>query len=110
MPTNRNLNLVLAAVVAAGAAAAAPAWAQDRASGIGARSPEVVERGPDGRVKSVRVDGVVYPVCQREGEDSCIQPRAAGLNWGDRPMQRWPGAPASERRMSDRTERPASSR
>ncbi|MBA4803395.1 MAG: hypothetical protein H2038_01955 [Brevundimonas sp.] len=106
----RTLNLVLAAVVAAGSAAAAPAWTQDRAAGVAARSPEVVERGPDGRVKSVRVEGVVYPVCQREGEDSCIQPRAAGLGWGDRPMQRWPGAPASARQGSDSADRSAARR
>jgi len=47
----------------------------------------------------VRVDGVVYPVCTRDDEDSCIQPRAARLGWGNRPLQNWPGEPAS--RMQD---------
>ena len=37
-----------------------------------------------------------YPVCKSESDDACIQPRAAGLDWGNRPLDHWPGKPASE--------------
>ena len=36
-----------------------------------------------------------YPVCQGEEQDGCIQPREAGLNYGNRPLDYWPGQPAS---------------
>ena len=36
-----------------------------------------------------------YPVCQGDETDSCIQPREAGLNYGNRPLDYWPGEPAS---------------
>ena len=32
-----------------------------------------------------------------EAQDACIQPRAAGLNWGDVPLNHWPGEAVSER-------------
>lgn len=37
-----------------------------------------------------------YPVCKGEVQDSCINPRAAGLSWGNRPLDHWPGKPASD--------------
>ena len=37
-----------------------------------------------------------YPICKGEIQDGCIQPRAAGKNWGNRPLDYWPGRPASE--------------
>ena len=37
-----------------------------------------------------------YPVCKGDIQDSCINPRAAGMNWGNRPLDYWPGKPASE--------------
>lgn len=106
MSISRNLKAVIAATAVAGAAAAAPVQAQDATRqadpGIRAESPEVVERAPNGRVTSVRVGDTVYKVCMTENEDGCIQPRAAGLNWGDRPLQRWPGRPASQMDSRDR--------
>ncbi|MET1755826.1 hypothetical protein ABVV53_10200 [Novosphingobium sp. RD2P27] len=56
-----------------------------------AETPVVVERAPNGRATAVRVDGTVYPVCTTEQQDGCIQPRAAKLGWGDRPLTYWPG-------------------
>lgn len=56
-----------------------------------ANSPEVVERSPQGKVTKVRVDGKIYEVCESEEQDSCIQPRAAGLGRGDIPLSYWPG-------------------
>jgi hypothetical protein len=29
-------------------------------------------------------------------QDSCVNPREAGLNYGNRPLNYWPGQPASE--------------
>lgn len=57
---------------------------------------EIVQRGNDGRAQVVSIDGEEYTVCTREGQDSCINPRAAGLNWGGRELSYWPGQPASE--------------
>ena len=37
-----------------------------------------------------------YPPCRGEVQDSCINPREAGLNYGNRPLNYWPGRPASE--------------
>lgn len=36
-----------------------------------------------------------YPICGGDVQDSCIQPRAAGLNRGNVPLDYWPGQPAS---------------
>lgn len=46
-------------------------------------------------VPANRVQGD-YPICKGQEEDSCIQPRAAGKNYGNRPLDYWPGRPASE--------------
>lgn len=37
-----------------------------------------------------------YPICGGAIQDSCINPREAGKNYGNRPLQYWPGKPASE--------------
>ena len=37
-----------------------------------------------------------YPPCKGDMQDSCINPREAGLNYGNRPLNYWPGRPASE--------------
>ena len=102
MSTSRNLQAALFAAALVSAAEAASAQArQTTAPAARASAPEVVERAANGRPTSVRIDGAVYKVCMSEREDGCIQPRAAGLNWGDRPLQHWPGQPASQ------TNRPA---
>lgn len=106
----RTLKAAAAAASLAGAAAAAPVLAQDAptpapAAPARAEAPVVVERAANGRPTSVRIGGTVYKVCMTESEDSCIQPRAAGLNWGNRPLGHWPGRPASE--MNGRARAPA---
>lgn len=68
----------------------------DDHDGIMAKSPEIVQRGPDGRAQVVMVEGKRYQVCVGERQDSCINPRAAGLKWGDRPLRYWPGESTSE--------------
>jgi hypothetical protein len=37
-----------------------------------------------------------YPVCSTSVTDSCVNPREAGKNYGNRPLNYWPGRPASE--------------
>ncbi len=37
-----------------------------------------------------------YPICGGAIQDSCINPREAGKNYGNRPLDYWPGKPASE--------------
>lgn len=81
-------SLALAAFAAAGTAQADN---HSRDAEWKAESPEIVERTPQGKVTKVRVKGKVYDVCENEKQDSCIQPRAAGLNRGDFPLNYWPG-------------------
>ena len=61
-----------------------------------AESPVVVETNERGQATRVRVEGKVYDVCMNAEQDNCINPRAAGLNWGNRPLTYWPGEPASK--------------
>lgn len=70
-------------------ATAGTAAAQDKA--YQAKSPEVVERNAQGKATKVKVGETVYDVCMSATQDNCINPRAAGLNWGDRPLSYWPG-------------------
>src|SRR5690606_22712694 len=37
-----------------------------------------------------------YPVCSAEVQDGCVNPREAGKNYGNVPLEYWPGKPASE--------------
>lgn len=37
-----------------------------------------------------------YPVCSATVQDSCVNPREAGKKYGNRPLNYWPGKPASE--------------
>ncbi|TCM18165.1 hypothetical protein EDF56_105516 [Novosphingobium sp. PhB165] len=54
---------------------------------------EVVERDSRGRATSVQIDGTVYKVCTAQITDSCINPRQAGLNFGNQPLGHWPDEP-----------------
>ncbi|UIP08162.1 hypothetical protein LY632_07145 [Erythrobacter sp. SDW2] len=47
---------------------------------------EVVERNAQGKATKVRIGEYIVDVCMDEGmTDGCINPRAAGLNWGNYP-------------------------
>lgn len=61
-----------------------------------AETPVVVERNNNGKATKVRISGKEYDVCMKNDQDGCINPRAAGLNWGNRPLDYWPGKPASK--------------
>lgn len=57
---------------------------------------QILARDAHGRATEVRVDGHDYMVCNAQRQDECINPRAAGLHFGNRPLAYWPGKPASE--------------
>ncbi|KLE32651.1 hypothetical protein AAW01_00915 [Aurantiacibacter gangjinensis] len=57
---------------------------------------EVIERDDRGRATRVRMNGQEYAVCTQNEQDSCINPREAGLNFGNRALGYWPGRPASQ--------------
>ena len=61
-----------------------------------AETPEIVERNEKGKATKVRIEGKVYDVCMKDDQDGCINPRAPGLKWGNRPLDYWPGKPASQ--------------
>ena len=84
--------LIAAAVLAA--TIAAPVIAQTRTTAPATAS--VVERDARGRATRVSVEGRTYEVCRPGMTDGCINPREAGLNFGNVPLDRWPGRPASE--------------
>ena len=56
----------------------------------------VIERNDKGQATRIRVDGQVYEVCRDGKTDGCINPRDAGLDFGNVPLDHWPGKPASE--------------
>lgn len=54
-------------------------------------SGEVLQTTP----AATRADGA-YPICSATVTDGCVNPREAGKNYGNRPLNYWPGRPASE--------------
>lgn len=115
----RTTNLIAAAVLAS--TLAAPGFAQGQGSAspsmasttqTGPQTPAtpplpdsatsvaangtVTERDSNGRATKVVVDGRIYDVCAGTRTDGCVNPREAGLRFGNRPLGYWPGAPASE--------------
>lgn len=74
--------LAAAMTLSFGAAAVADDHAEIKA--------EVIERNAQGKATKVRIDGKDIAVCMTESQDNCINPRAAGLKWGDRPLGYFP--------------------
>ncbi len=71
--------------------------AQGTANAYGCNAVSTVtERDSRGRATKVTVDGREYVVCTAMIMDSCINPRQAGLNFGNVPLDTWPGRAASE--------------
>ena len=91
MPRSAAIAMVFAwAATATSALAAHPV--EDKA-----KPPiEVLERDIAGNATKVRIGGRVVDVCTPEKQDSCINPRDAGLDQGTREINYWPGRPASE--------------
>ncbi|TMM50152.1 hypothetical protein [Qipengyuania marisflavi] len=73
---------------------AAPAPASRPATGTMPRfvTGEVAQTTPAAMTPA----GGEYPPCKGDQQDNCINPREAGLNYGNRPLNYWPGKPASE--------------
>jgi hypothetical protein len=86
----RNI-LAITAATALTTGLAAPAAADEYKPNADwkAQTPEIVERNARGKATKVRVEGEVYEVCMNESQDGCIQPRAAGLGWGDIPAMNY---------------------
>lgn len=70
---------------------ASPASASASAAGTG--NMRFVESE---MVQNVPAPKAEYPICSREIQDGCINPREAGKNYGNVPLDYWPGRPASE--------------
>lgn len=58
---------------------------------------QVVERTSNGRAAVVEIAGERIDVCMNDRQDNCIQPRAAGLGFGEVPLSYWPGEPVTSR-------------
>lgn len=81
-----------AVLIAAGLATPAMAQAQEEPK----PKPEVVETDDKGQPTRVRIGETLYYLCNEERQDSCINPRDAGFDFGNRELTYWPGKPASE--------------
>ena len=68
-------------------------WA-NAAANIRYESSPVTQAVPAGAAP--KADGE-YPPCKGDVKDGCVNPREAGLNYGNRPLGHWPGKPASEK-------------
>ncbi len=86
------------AQISAQMSGAAPAAATPTRSGatgeIRYESSPVTQTLPTGAAP--KADGE-YPPCKGDMKDGCVNPREAGLNYGNRPLDHWPGKPASEK-------------
>ena len=94
----RNM-AVLSAVTAASMAFSGVAMAAQSDMQDGAKMDSkatVVNKGANGRAQTVMLNGKEYQVCGGDVTDDCINPREAGLNFGNRALNYWPGKPASE--------------
>ncbi|WP_338468055.1 hypothetical protein RXV95_05725 [Novosphingobium sp. ZN18A2] len=92
---NTITGLSIAAFAAIGLVSA-PALAKPHARHDAQPAAQIVKRDARGHATVVRINGNEYEVCTKQMTDSCINPRQAGLNWGNRPLGYWPGKPASD--------------
>ena len=84
--------LIWSAIAATGLMIGSAANANHHEQGEKAMTPVAAKDG-----QTVMIDGKAVAVCTKDVLDSCINPREAGLNWGNRPLDYWPGKPASEK-------------
>ncbi|MFN2100390.1 hypothetical protein [Altererythrobacter sp. MF3-039] len=84
--------LIIAAATGTLAFTAAPALADHH----GEAKAEVVETNAKGHATKVKIGEKTYEVCTSDAQDGCINPREAGLKWGNTPLNYWPGKPASK--------------
>ncbi len=62
---------------------AAPAQAHKMHHGHGHHG-HMAHHAGGGHPATVKIDGVDVPVCTAKGQDKCVNPREAGLNFGNR--------------------------
>ncbi|HEX8057484.1 MAG TPA: hypothetical protein VF481_12540 [Novosphingobium sp.] len=86
---------LLAAALMTGALLGGATLASARPAGDN-QDATVVQRDAAGLATRVAVHGTEYAVCRGEMQDDCINPRQAGLHFGNEPLDHWPGLPASE--------------
>ncbi len=86
--------IAMAAATTMALGATTPAMADDHSKK--AMKAEVVEKNARGQATKVKIGDKVMDVCMSDTQDSCINPRAAGLKWGNTPLNYWPGKPASQ--------------
>ncbi|NRD89069.1 hypothetical protein C8024_05830 [Sphingopyxis sp. BSNA05] len=79
--------VIMASLLAATGAAAQSGSTADKTVDSGVK---IVSKDAKGKATRVSVDGKEYAVCMTEQQDSCINPRQAGLNFGDWPLKNWP--------------------
>ncbi len=84
--------LATAAALTIAAGMSTPATAQSTTS----KGFTVTAKNAKGQATQVSKDGQTYNVCMGDVQDSCINPREAGLKWGNWPVGYWPGKPASQ--------------
>lgn len=91
-------SLVVLGVAALSIGISPPAAAEHHQAETSDEPPkaEIVETNEEGTATKVKIGDQVYDVCTREGQDSCINPRDAGLDFGRRELEYWPGKPASQ--------------
>lgn len=82
--------VILSAVVVATIGFSSAASANHHEEGKMMMKPKVMEGG-----ESVMIGDKAVPICKGDVQDGCINPREAGLNYGNRPLNYWPGKPAS---------------
>ncbi|WP_417609349.1 hypothetical protein [Parasphingorhabdus sp.] len=90
---------ILSVVTAASMAFSGAAYASQQDMPDGAKMDQkatVIAKGKNGRADKVMLNGKEYAVCGGDVTDDCINPREAGLNFGNRALDYWPGKPASE--------------
>ncbi|MDC0886936.1 hypothetical protein OAS19_04015 [Altererythrobacter sp.] len=76
---------------------AAAATAQLPAEEAAPAKAEIVERNAQGKATKVKIGDDIIPVCMNyEMTDGCINPREAGLNWGNFPANTFKDKPAKK--------------
>jgi hypothetical protein len=80
--------VLIAAMVAVGIST--PVLAKNHKKAV-----DIVERDARGKATKVRINGQEIAVCTSDNSDGCINPREAGLGWGNSTAKTWPGRPIS---------------
>ena len=91
------ITAALAFAVAGGAAIAQPA--PDGAGADAANAASMPMQGTADIMAQASPMGAeprAYPLCSRTITDECVNPREAGRNHGNRPLDYWPGRPAGQ--------------